>query len=67
MEGNTGFVVKVLLASALLAIAIKYAGPLLQVPPQSGFALGLVLLPPTILAIALGWRSWQQHQSHEIR
>ncbi len=59
---NIVFLLKVLLGSAGLAIAIKYAGPLLNLPPSPAIALLLVLSPTVILAGLMGWRSWQESQ-----
>jgi spore maturation protein SpmB len=54
-----GFIVKVFLASGLIAIAIKYAAPFLAISGTNAIALTLVLSPTILMAIALGWR-WQQ-------
>ncbi|MCD8488867.1 hypothetical protein QPK87_26750 [Kamptonema cortianum] len=51
------FILKVLVASLLLSVAIKYGGPFLDLPPSSMLALGVVLFPSTVMAIALWWRT----------
>ena len=60
MNSNLGLILKVLMASLLIAIAIKYLGPQLSVPATSSIALTAVLLPTIILAIALGWRGTRE-------
>ncbi len=60
MGDSLGFVGKVVLGSAVGAIAIKYGGPYLQLPPTDGMALSLVLLPPGVMAGLLIWRSQRQ-------
>jgi hypothetical protein len=62
MGSNLGFVVKVIGLSALIAIAIKYAAPLLAAPttPANVFVLLVVLLPSLLLGLALGWRVWRR-------
>jgi hypothetical protein len=57
MNHNVGFVLKVLISSLLLAIAIKYGGPFLPLAPTSVNALILVLLPTLIMAGVLSWRA----------
>lgn len=56
MKSDRPFLLKVLLASATISIAIKYGGPLLDLPATPAVAITLVFLPPGILAIALFWR-----------
>lgn len=60
MESNLGFVLKVMVLSALIAIAIKFWGPMLVVSATPENVLFVVLLPTFTLAMALGWRAWQQ-------
>ena len=62
METNVAFLLKLLIGSAGLAIAIKYAVPLLNLPPSPAIVLVLVLSPTLILAALMGWRSWQESQ-----
>lgn len=56
MNSNLGLILKVIMASLSIAIAIKYWGPQLSVPATGSIALTAVLLPTIIVAIALGWR-----------
>lgn len=62
METNVAFLLKLLISSAALAIVIKYAVPLWDLPASPAIALGLVLSPTLILAGLMGWRSWQESQ-----
>ncbi|GEM_PF-861476 len=59
MADSWGFIVKLLIVSALLAIAIKTVAPELSVPETNMSALLAVTLPPLGVGIALGWRAWQ--------
>lgn len=59
MNDSLNLVLKVLIASTLISIAIKYGGPFLPIPATSAVALGIVLLPTVIMAIALTYRSSQ--------
>ncbi|MCC5641686.1 hypothetical protein LC607_01660 [Nostoc sp. CHAB 5824] len=63
MENQLGFVLKLLLLSALLSVLIKYAGPSLSIPGTATNALIIVLLPIVIMAIALLWRFQAQKQN----
>jgi hypothetical protein len=56
------FVLKVLVASAAIAIALKFLAPLLPLPTTAASALTLVLLPPGIVALLLGKRMQQDEQ-----
>lgn len=60
MESNAGFILKVLIASTAISVAIKYAGAIATIRPAPNLALIAVLLPTVIMAIALLWRSQQQ-------
>lgn len=53
-KSSINLVLKVLGASLVLAIAIKYGAPYLAIPPTSAIALISVLLPSVILAGVLG-------------
>jgi hypothetical protein len=57
MDSNVIYVLKVLLASGILAVVIRYLAPLLSIAPDVEIALSMVLLPSAILAIALGLRT----------
>lgn len=51
------FILKVMSASAVISVAIKYLGPTLEIPVSSAIALTMVLLPPIALGGFLVWRS----------
>ncbi|MDX2230022.1 MAG: hypothetical protein NW220_10310 [Leptolyngbyaceae cyanobacterium bins.349] len=55
----TRFILKVLIASTLIAIAIKYGGAYLPVQGTTLTALIAVLSPSILMAILLGLR-WQR-------
>jgi hypothetical protein len=59
MSSNVGFVSKVLITSAGVAIAIKYGGSYLNIAPTSVNAMVAVLVPTLIMAGLLGWRAQQ--------
>ncbi|MEH2117073.1 hypothetical protein [Nostoc sp.] len=63
MENQLGFVLKLLLLSALLSVLIKYAGPSLSILPTATNALIIIFLPIVIMAIALLWRFQAQKQN----
>ncbi|MEA5618719.1 hypothetical protein VB711_12850 [Cronbergia sp. UHCC 0137] len=63
MENQLGFLLKLLLISALLSSLIKYAGPSLLISATTTNALIMVLLPTVILAIALLSRFSGQKQN----
>ena len=54
---QAGFVLKVFLLSAVLAIVVKYGGRMLPLAPTSSTALIGILMPTLIVALALWWRS----------
>ena len=56
MNDKLSFILKVVLGSALISLAIKYLGPQLAVPATSAVAIAIVLAPPIIMAALLGWR-----------
>ncbi|MFE4106022.1 hypothetical protein [Almyronema epifaneia] len=55
-----GFIVKVFIASAVVAGLIKYAAPALAIPANATSSLILVLSPSLLMAAVLSWRLWQQ-------
>ncbi|HLO51058.1 MAG TPA: hypothetical protein VK211_21775 [Kamptonema sp.] len=57
MNSNTGFILKVVLISAALSLAIKYGGPILSIPSSNAIALIAVLTPSIILATLLSWKA----------
>lgn len=56
-----GVIVKVILMSWALAIAIKYGGPYLPLTANPQIALVAVWLPSIIVGLILAWR-WQRAQ-----
>jgi hypothetical protein len=63
MKNQLGFVLKVFLLSIAISFLIKYVGPI-PIAPTSSNALIIVLLPTTIMAIALLWRSKESNTSN---
>ena len=63
MNTQVGFMLKVVLLSAILSFLIKYGGKFMPITSNSINALILVLLPTLILSLILGWRSQQQEQT----
>ncbi|RCJ42701.1 hypothetical protein A6770_07420 [Nostoc minutum NIES-26] len=61
MENQLGFVLKLLLLSAVLSLLIQRVGPILSISATATNALIIVLLPNAILAIALLWRFQKQN------
>lgn len=59
-KNDLGFVLKILLLSALISVGIKVLGPQLAIPATSAVALGIVLLPSLVLGVFLLWRGRQQ-------
>ena len=51
-----GFLLKLLLFSALLSILIKYAAPFLWIPATATSVLIMVLSPTMVMATVLLWR-----------
>lgn len=56
-----GFILKVFIASAVIAIAIKYGGAYLPVQGNTPTALIAVLTPSIVMAMLFGWR-WQKER-----
>ena len=59
-----GLLLKVLVLSAGLSIAIKYGAPTLAIAPTTTHVLLAVWLPAAIALLMLGWR-WQQGRSEK--
>jgi hypothetical protein len=57
-----GLLIKVLIASTLTAIAIRYGGPLLPISGTTTTALIGVLSPTILMAAVLGWR-WSNRRT----
>jgi hypothetical protein len=63
MENQLGFVLKLLLLSALLSLLIKYVAPSVLIPATAINALIIVLLPTVIVTGALLWRFSEQKEN----
>lgn len=61
MPEPLSFIAKVLLASALVSAALKYGGPLLQLPASPSISLLLVLTPAVLMGL---WLTWQAQTYH---
>ncbi|MEC4804154.1 MAG: hypothetical protein SAJ72_07835 [Jaaginema sp. PMC 1080.18] len=66
MSYNFNFILKVAIASALLAVIVKYGGPLLPIRPTPTNALIAVLSPTLITAGILLGRWWKTQQKSSI-
>lgn len=53
----SGFLLKILLISALISLAIKYLAPLLSIAPSLFNSLVLVLTPALVIIFALARRT----------
>jgi hypothetical protein len=60
MNDKTWLILKLLLISAALSVAIKYLAPSLHIPATSTNALIAILLPSLVMAILLLWRGQQR-------
>lgn len=56
MNSQTGLILKVLIFSLLGSILIKYAGPLMSIPPTDVNAAIIIMSLPLIVMLALIWR-----------
>jgi hypothetical protein len=65
MDNQWIFIAKLFLLSAVLAIAIKYLVPMLNIPATSEVALGLVLGPPIFMAALLAGRYLQAEKQQD--
>ena len=63
MENQLGFLLKLLLFSALLSVFIKSTGPFLWLPATVTNVLIMVLSPTLIMATVLLWRVPKQKQN----
>jgi CBS-domain-containing membrane protein len=57
MNSNIAFIIKVVLLSAAVSLAIKYVGPILSIPPSNAIAFITVLTPSLTLAAILSWKA----------
>jgi hypothetical protein len=57
MNDRPLFIAKVLMASLILSLAIKYLAPLANIPGNALTASIAVFLLPVALGLALGWRA----------
>ncbi len=61
MNTQVGFILKIVLLSAILSFLIKDGGKFLPITSTNLTAIIVVLLPTLILSLILGWR-WQQQE-----
>ena len=57
MDNQIGFILKVVLLSAILSVLIKYGGPYLNIPLTAINALLAVFFPTVLMAVLFGWRA----------
>ena len=55
-----GFISKILIASAILSVAIKYGGRYLPIQPTNATAFTIVIMPSLIIGFILGWQYLNQ-------
>ncbi|MCM2407951.1 hypothetical protein MMC39_18260 [Anabaena sp. CCAP 1446/1C] len=63
MKNQLGFLLKLLLLSTVISLAIKYVGPMFLIPQTSTNALILILLPTITMITILLWRIPAQKQN----
>ena len=56
MNTQAGFILKILLLSTVISIAIKYGGQLILLKQTTSWALITVFSPSIIIALILGWQ-----------
>ncbi len=61
MNTQVGFILKIVLLSAILSFFIKDGGKFIPLTQTNLNAIIIVLLPTIILSLVLGWR-WQQQE-----
>jgi hypothetical protein len=64
---DAGFILKVLILSAIISVSIKYGGPSLAIAPSVTNALILVFSPTLIVAMLLGTRLWRSRLSEDVK
>lgn len=55
---QVGFVIKVLVGSAAISVALKTLGPYLPLTANASTSLVIVLVPSLLLGSLLGWQLW---------
>ncbi len=58
MNDRLSFIFKVLFASTILSVIVKYGGGLLSISPTPINAIVAISLPTLILSIILAWRTF---------
>ncbi|MGF1523368.1 MAG: hypothetical protein ACFBSF_13720 [Leptolyngbyaceae cyanobacterium] len=58
MQTQLGFVIKVIVGSAAIAIVLKTIAPRLAIPATPAVSLAIVLLPTVIMGAILCWQLW---------
>ena len=58
MNGQIGFIIKILLVSTLFSFLVKYGGRLLPIEANDFLAITIVLLPSILFSLIL----WLRHQ-----
>ncbi|WP_413164401.1 hypothetical protein ACL6C3_00730 [Capilliphycus salinus ALCB114379] len=61
MDNKVGFLLKVLLLSAIVSVLIKYVGPSLSIPLSVTNTLIAVFFPSIAIAIILTWRATRDY------
>ena len=67
MKDKIIFITKVLIASWLLSIGIKYSENLLVLAPTNINAIVIVFTPCLIMVAFLGWKYWQDIYNTAIK
>ena len=67
MKDKIIFITKVLIASWLLSIGIKYSEKLLVLAPTNINAIVIVFAPCVMMLAFLGWKYWQDINNTEIK
>ncbi len=67
MKDKIIFITKVLIASWLLSIGIKYSENLLVLAPTNINAIVIVFTPCFIMVAFLGWKYWQDIHNTAIK
>ncbi len=67
MKDKTIFITKVLIASWLLSVVIKYSETILVLAPTNINAIFIVFTPCFAMAAFLGWKYWQDINNPEIK